>query len=101
MFTGAITEQVYTLTGTALDPANGTIQAKALSGTVGFTDALTSGESMVLQVTGGASATAVSFPTMTWVTSAGNTAPTLTAADTIVFWKVSSTLYGAYAGSSA
>ena len=101
VFTGAITEQVYTLSGTALDPANGTIQTKALSGTVGFTDALTSGESMVLQVTGGASATAVSFPTMTWVTSAGNAAPTLTAADTIVFWKVATTLYGAYAGSSA
>ena len=100
-FDHAIEETTYTLTGTALDPANGTIQTKALSGTVGFTDALTSGESMVLQVTGGASATAVSFPTMTWVTSAGNAAPTLTAADTIVFWKVGTTLYGAYAGSSA
>ena len=100
-FDHAIEETTYTLSGTELNPASGTIQTKALSGTVGFTDALTSGESMVLQVTGGASATGVSFPTMTWVTSAGNAAPTLTAADTIVFWKVGTTLYGAYAGSSA
>jgi len=36
---------------------------------------------------------------MTWVTSGGNVAPTLTAKDTLVFWKVSSVLYGAYTGS--
>jgi hypothetical protein len=36
---------------------------------------------------------------MQWVTSGGNVAPTLTAKDTLVFWKVSSTLYGAYTGS--
>jgi hypothetical protein len=35
------------------------------------------------------------------VTSAGNVAPTLTAADTLVFWKVSTTLYGAVVGSYA
>ena len=29
----------------------------------------------------------------------GNVAPTLTAKDTLVFWKVSTTLYGAYTGS--
>ena len=28
---GAITEEVYTLTGTAIDPTNGTIQVNALS----------------------------------------------------------------------
>jgi hypothetical protein len=42
----------------------------------------------------------VTFPTITWVTAAGNAAPTLTAADTLVFWKVSTTLYGAYVGSA-
>jgi len=36
---------------------------------------------------------------LTWVTSGGNVAPTLTANDTLVFWKIGSTLYGAYAGS--
>jgi hypothetical protein len=33
------------------------------------------------------------------VTATGNTAPTLTANDTLVLWKVSTTLYGAYVGS--
>lgn len=99
-FDHAIEETTYTLSGTALDPANGTIQTKAFSGNTTLTDSLTTGESMVLQTTGGASHTII-WPTITWVTSAGNTAPTLTAADTVVLWKVSSTLYGAYAGSSA
>jgi len=36
---------------------------------------------------------------MQWVTSAGNVAPTLTAKDTIVLWKVNSILHGAYTGS--
>ena len=50
------------------------------------------------QLEAGASYT-VTWPTMTWVTSAGNVAPTLTAKDTIVLWKVGSVLYGAYTGS--
>jgi len=47
---------------------------------------------------GGATYT-VTWPTMTWVTSGGNVAPTLTANDTLVFWNVAGTLYGAYVGS--
>jgi len=97
---GAYSEEVYTLTGTALDPANGTIQAKTLAANTTFTESLTSGESMILMLLAGASYT-VTWPTITWVTSAGNVAPTLTANDTLVFWKVSSTLYGAYVGSYA
>ena len=93
-----ISETVYALSGTALDPANGGIQTKTLSANTTFTDSLASGESLVLQLEAGASYT-VTWPTMTWVTSGGNTAPTLTAKDTLVFWKVSSTLYGAYTGS--
>jgi len=41
----------------------------------------------------------VTWPTITWISSAGNAPPTLTAKDTLVFWKVSTTLYGAYVGS--
>ena len=55
-------------------------------------------DAIVLMLEAGASYT-VTYPTMTWVTSAGNVAPTLTAKDTLVFWKVSTTLYGAYMGS--
>ena len=98
---GSITEEIVAL-GTsgsiALNPANGTIQTCALTGNPTFTDSLAAGQSIVLMLTNGATYT-VTFPTITWVTSGGNTAPTLTAADTLVFWKISTTLYGAYAGS--
>ena len=102
-FKNAITETVYTLgtSGTlALDPANGTIQSCAAAGTVTFTDSLSSGQSISLRLTSGSSYT-ITWPTITWVTSAGNVAPTLTANDTVVFWKISTTLYGAYVGSGA
>ena len=92
------TETVYALTGTALDAGNGGIQTKTLAANTTFTDSLASGESITLQLEAGASYT-VTWPTMQWVTSGGNVAPTLTAKDTLVFWKVSSTLYGAYTGS--
>lgn len=95
------TEEVYAL-GTSgaltLEPDNGSIQTCALTGNPTFSDGLSAGQSIVLMLTNGASYT-VTWPTITWVTSAGNAAPTLTAADTLVFWKVSTTLYGAYVGS--
>lgn len=100
---GELKETVYTL-GTsgsiALDPANGSIQTSTLSGNPTFTDSLEAGQTIVLMLNGGASYT-VTWPTITWASSAGNTAPTLTANDTLVFWKVSTTLYGAYVGSYA
>ena len=91
---------VYALSGTDIDPANGGIQTKTVAANTTFTESLSSGESVVLHLTAGASYT-ITWPTMTWVTSSGNTAPTLTADDVLVFWKVGSTLYGAYTGSSA
>ena len=95
---GELKETVYTLSGTAIDPANGSIQTKVLSASTTFTDSLEAGQTIVLMLEGGASYT-VTWPTITWVTSAGNAAPTLTAKDTLVLWKVSTTLYGAYVGS--
>jgi len=100
-FKNAITETVATLgtSGTiALNPANGTIQTCAASATVTFTDSLSAGQSVTLMLTGGSTYT-INWPTATWVTASGNAAPTLTAADTVVFWKVSTTLYAAYVGS--
>ena len=93
-----IRDTVYALSGTAFDATNGAVQTKTLAATTTFTDSLSSGDAIVLQLEAGASYT-VTWPTMTWVTSGGNVAPTLTAKDTLVFWKVSSTLYGAYTGS--
>jgi hypothetical protein len=88
-----------TVTGsTALDPANGSLQRFNLVGNTTFTDSLVNGQSIVVQIDGGASYT-VTWPTITWVTSGGNVAPTLTANDTLVVWKNTSTLFGAYVGS--
>ena len=102
-FTGTVTatnlkETVYSLTGTALDASNGGIQTKTLAANTTFTDSLSSGDAVVLQLEGGSTYT-VTWPTITWVTSSGNSAPTLTAKDALVFWKVSTTLYGAAVGS--
>ena len=93
-----IRDTVYALSGTAFDATNGAVQTKTLAANTTFTDSLSSGDAIVLQLEAGASYT-VTYPTMQWVTSSGNVAPTLTAKDVLVFWKVSTTLYGAYVGS--
>jgi len=98
VFTGSIQEAVYNLTGTALDPANGTIQTKTLAANTTLTDSLSAGEAMTLMIDDG-SAYTVTWPTITWVNNAG-AAPTLaTSGYTVVaLWKVGATLYGALVG---
>ena len=99
----AYTEKVATLATSgsiALNPSTGTTLSCAAAGTVTFTDSLSSGQSISLLLTNGSTYT-INWPTITWVTSAGNTAPTLSASNTLVFWKISSTLYGALVGKSA
>lgn len=97
-FSGAIDEAVYNLTGTALDPSNGTIQTKTLSANTTLTDSFSEGESMTLMIDDG-SAYTITWPTMTWV-NGGGSAPTLatTGYTVIAIWKVSTTLYGALVG---
>jgi hypothetical protein len=92
------TETVYALTGTVIDPGNGGIQSVTLSAATTFTELLDAGQTVVLMITNGLT-NAITFPTITWVTSAGNVAPTLTDSSTVVIWKVGSTLYGAFTGS--
>jgi hypothetical protein len=91
-------ETVYPLTGTALDPANGSVQYKTLSGNVTFTDSLTTGQLVTLQIDDGTAYT-ITWPTITWHTDGGS-APTLnTTGDTVInIWKVGSTLHGARVG---
>ena len=98
VFTGSIQEAVHNLTGTALDPANGTIQTKTLAANTTLTDSLSAGEAMTLMIDDG-SAYTVTWPTITWVNNAG-AAPTLaTSGYTVVaLWKVGATLYGALVG---
>ena len=91
---GSITEQVYNLTGTEINPTNGTIQYKTVSANTTFTETLISGQSVLLRLINANSYT-ITFPTITWV---GVVAPTLTANCAIVLWKEQSTLYGSYVG---
>jgi len=88
-------------TGTpALDPANGSIQTCVATGTVNFSDSLEDGQSIVLHVQN-ADIQTVNLPSVTWVTSSGNAAPTATNDDVFILWKTGSTLYAAYVGSYA
>lgn len=97
------TETVYAL-GTsgsiALNPANGSIQTCAAAGTVTFTDSISAGQSVILMLTNGSTYT-INYPTITWVTPNGNVQPALSAGNTLVFWKVGTTLYGAHVGKYA
>jgi len=97
-FGGAIDETVYSLTGTALDPSNGTIQYKTLSANTTLTDSIAEGEAITLMIDDG-SAYTITWPTMTWVNNGGS-APTLatTVYTVVALWKVSTTLYGALVG---
>lgn len=95
-----LNETAYELTGTDIDPANGAIQYKTLGANTTFTESLSSGDSVILRLSGGDTYT-VTYPTMTWVTSTGNTAPTLGGSDFIVIWQEDTTVYGAYIGSYA
>lgn len=93
------TETTYNLTGTDIDPANGAKQTKTLTATATLTDSLTDGQTVRLRIVNGATY-AVTFPTATWVTSAGDVAPTATEDDVFVFEKVGSTLFIYYSGSA-
>lgn len=99
-FSNAIVETVYALTGTDIDPNNGTTQTKTITTATTFTESFVSGESVSLHLTD-ASSYIITWPTITWITDSGNIAPTLTAADTIVLFKIGTTLYGVWIGSSA
>lgn len=92
-----VSEGVYNLVGTVINPANGAIQYKNLSANTTFTETLASGNSVLLRLSGGNTYT-VTWPTITWVTATGDTAPTLAGDDVVVLWKEGSTLYGAYTG---
>jgi hypothetical protein len=94
-------ETVYALSGTAIDPANGTIQTKTLGANTTFTESLADGQSVVLMLN--PVTYTVTWPTMTWISIAGSgTAPTLEASSTnvVTIWQVGGTVYGNWAGSA-
>jgi hypothetical protein len=97
----AYTETVYALSGTAIDPANGTIQTKTLGASTTFTESLADGQSVVLMVN--PVTYTVTWPTITWINTSGSgSAPTLEASsmNVVVMWQVASTVYGNWVGSA-
>jgi len=95
------TETVYDLSGTSIDPANGTVQTKTLSANTTFTEAIGDGQSVLLGIT--ASSYTVTWPSMTWSKVGGSgTAPTLTSSGVnwVVLWQVGGTLRGAFLGTA-
>lgn len=88
--------------GTDINPANGDIQRKTLSGNITFTESLSEGDTVVLYLLNGSSYT-VTFPSnVAWVSANGNVAPDLTANDIIVFNQAStSSVQAIYVGSYA
>ncbi|QIB67181.1 hypothetical protein [Kineobactrum salinum] len=103
-FTGRITEEVYSVTGTtpALDPQNGTIQTWVLSAnsTPTFSAGFTSGSSITLMIGDGPSGYAVTWPgTLKW---AGGSAPTLgeSGYNVVEIWRQGTDYYAAYVGNT-
>jgi len=102
VFNGSIEEQVFNMdsgAGTnAIDPANGTIQYKSISGATTLTEVLTDGEYVALMLQNTAGDTVI-WPATSWV---GGSAPTLetTGYNVIALWKVGTTLYGVFSGAA-
>jgi len=95
------TETVYALSGTVIDPANGTIQTKTLSANTTFTESLADGQSVILGITAGAYS--ITWPTTVWAKVGGSgVAPTLvsTGVNWITLWQVAGTLYGSFLGTT-
>ena len=97
-FNSRINEQQYALTGTVIDPANGTIQYKTLGANTTFTESLADGDYVTLMIDDGTAFT-ITWPTITWV---GGSAPTLDTAgyNIIELWQVNGVVYGAYVGAA-
>lgn len=98
-FQGGINEKQYNLTGTDIDPTNGTIQYKTLAANTTFTESLADGDYVILMIDDGTAYT-VTWPTTTWV---GGSAPTLetTGYNVINLWQVNGVLYGASVGATS
>jgi hypothetical protein len=96
---GEITEDVYTLSGTAIDPGNGPIQAKTISGTTTFTFSnFNLGQSVTLALFL-ATAQTVNWPTIYWEGGAAPTLETGSLCNLIELVRIGTAYYGAYVGS--
>jgi hypothetical protein len=86
-------DTVFNLSTSAISNASGTMAYKTISADTTFTDGLTEGDGLVVEITDG-DLFVSTWPTMVWLGGV----PTLTGKDIVVFFKLNSTLYGAYIG---
>ena len=98
-----IAETEYANTGTVIDPANGTIQTITLTTNTTYTDALVSGQSVLLEFAINSSSFVVTWPTITWISGIDGIAgteiqPSTTMKTQIEIYKIGTTLYGALVG---
>ena len=93
-----VRETVYSLAGTVIDIANGTIQYKTLAENTTFTENLSDGDAVTLLLNPATYTT--TWPTITWVGSTASTAPTLVASvyNCIVVFQLADVVYGRYVG---
>jgi hypothetical protein len=95
----ALVETTHAISGTApnLDPTNGSIQTWTLTGASSPLDAMQSGQTLTLMVTG--NGFLITWPSISWKSQIG-AAPTLNSSGVtaIMLWKVDSVLYGARVG---
>ena len=99
-----ITDIVFALTGTtpAFTATNGAVQTWTLTAASTPTNALTSGQSIILVITPGANT--ITWPSVTWTKQGGSgAAPTLFSAGktSVVLWMVGAVLYGSHLGDNA
>jgi hypothetical protein len=91
-------ETVHDLTGTVIDPANGTIQVKTLSAPATFTESLEAGQSILLRLVGADTHT-VTWPTTKWYGGKPEDfGADLTGDDTFSCWKDGAAFCAAYIG---
>lgn len=88
----------YSLAGTVIDPANGSVQYKTLGSNTTFTESLDNGQDVLLMINDG-SARTITWPTITWLTDSGS-APTLktTGYTPIYIFQMNNVLYGIRCG---
>lgn len=95
---GELREKVYNLTGNTIDPANGTIQSKTLTGAWSPTVSFGDGESVYLRIVNTPGYT-ITWPSIKW--SNKDTAPSLQSDSAVVLWKEGANYYGHFAGDFA
>ncbi len=91
-------ESTYNLTGSSIDPNNGSVQYATLAANTTFSVTMNNGQSVTLMLNPGTSV--VTWPSITWIATSSPTAPTLIPSvyNCITLFKVSNIIFGKFEG---